>query len=242
MPSATALCAAILAALILIAYGLVLWRMCAWETGATLGALAIVVVAAAWVRFCPGAPIRYAPDDECSIFALALQLYSTPDPRVLLGDTGGPPALLYIVFGAQWFPWIGTAALRGYSSVCGVLACIGTFAVCRALHMRRLPAWIAAAAQALLPWAIFYGRTMQGGEFFWHSSIVLWGLAIALTGRWRPAVAAGAVAFGLWLLLYDYYAGRAMPYMVLASVPWLPRTARRAIVSAVAVAVIDLVN
>jgi hypothetical protein len=65
---------------------------------------------------------------------------------------------------------------------------------------------------AVLPWSIFYGRIALGGELIFHQALLLAGLArlIWMGGGAADALLAG---FGLCLLLWDYWAGRAMTGM-----------------------------
>lgn len=121
------------------------------------------------------------------------------------------PYLLPAVFQAPLVPLAGISrwSIRSYAIVTSVLATPGIFGAARAMGMRLAPALLAGGLVAVLPWAIFYGRIALGGELIFHQALLLGGLAglVWQRGGWRDALLAG---FGLCLLLWDYWAGRAM--------------------------------
>ena len=123
----------------------------------------------------------------------------------------GLPVLLNALFQAQLVPLFGPGfwAIRLYSLIASVLAAAGAFAAARALRGEVIPSLAAAAFVAVLPWSIFYGRISIGGELVLHETLLIAALAhlVFQEGAW-PEMAVGA--FGQWLLLYDYFAGRGI--------------------------------
>ena len=132
----------------------------------------------------------------------------------------GIPALLNILFQAQLVPLLGPGqwSIRLYSMLASSLAVPAAFAFGRGMNLRIGPSLALAALVACLPWSIFFGRISIGGELVFHEMLLLAALSrLAFAdGDW-PETAIGG--FGQWLLLYDYFCGRALlPLGVLAAV------------------------
>lgn len=234
----TAAHAAMIVAVAVVAfYALVLTMMLRREPPLCVLAVCMTAMAALGLRlvwpqdFPPG----YGVDE--TVMGNLCQIRDSPNARALLGATGAAPALLYVVFGAQWIDIIGVwGAVRLYSICSSVLACVGFFAVSRRLGMSLAAAWVAAALMAVMPWALLYGRTAEGGQLLWHQSIALWaiaGLVFAQGGRVEAAIA----ALALMLLIQDYYCGRALLYCAVLSLPFAATHQQRALLlMAVAIA------
>lgn len=128
------------------------------------------------------------------------------------------PYLLTSLFEVPLVPLVGANrwSIRTYSMATSVLAVPALFAAGRAMGMRVAPSLLAGGLAAVLPWSIYYGRTILGGELIFHQALLLAGLGLLVWGRggWAAAVLA---AFGLCLLLWDYWAGRAMTGMPLVA-------------------------
>ncbi|HUI27939.1 MAG TPA: hypothetical protein VL403_17790 [Candidatus Kryptonia bacterium] len=126
------------------------------------------------------------------------------------------PVLLTALFQAQLVPVVGPNrwAIRTHSLVTSVLSTPAAFAVARALGLGVIPSLSVGAFVAVLPWSLFYGRISQGGELVFAQLLLLAAIArlVSERGGW-PEVLMGS--FGLCLLLYSYWCGRAMVGMPL---------------------------
>jgi len=218
------LLAGAIGAVILAGYALALWWLLRGERPATYTALVALcglslALRLVWTHDYPAGLNEDEPKNlRCSIEAL--------QRGVFFGDScNGPPYLLSAVFAAPLVPWVGENrwAMRSYSMATSVLATPAAFAVARAMGLRTAAALLAGGLLAVLPWALFYGRISLGGELIFHQLLLLAALARLVwpaaargpagEGRapaepgWREA---GLGAFGLSLLLWDYYAGRSM--------------------------------
>lgn len=131
----------------------------------------------------------------------------------------GVPYLLSALFAAPLVPLVGFNrwAMRSYALALSVLAPAAGYAVGRAMALDAISSLVVGGLLAVLPWSILYGRVSLGGELVFHQLLLLAALARLIwrdTAGWREALlGAGA----LCLLLYDYYAGRAMLAMPLVA-------------------------
>jgi len=128
------------------------------------------------------------------------------------------PYLLTALFVAPLEPYLGATrwTMRSYSLVTGVLAVPAAFAAARALGLSVAASLAAGGLVAVLPWSLLYGRIMFGGELIFHQLLLLAALARLV---WKRGGRADALlgGFALCLLLWDYYAGRAMVAMPLVA-------------------------
>lgn len=151
-------------------------------------------------------------EDEPKFLGCALQAL---DARAFAGESCiHIPYLLTALFEAQLVPLVGANrwAIRSYSMMTSVLATPAAFAAARSMRLRVAPALAVGGLVAVLPWSIFYGRVALGGELIFHQALLVAGLArlIWMLGSAVEALIAGG---GLCLLLWDYWAGRAMMAM-----------------------------
>lgn len=209
--------AAAIGVLIICGYVLALWWLLRREAAWTFAALAALCGVSLSLRvvLTGNYPTGLNTDEpknlSCSIPAL--------EAGRLFGEScNGPPYLLSTVFAAQLVPYVGDNpwAMRTYALVTGVLATPAAFGVARAIGLTVGPSLAAAGLVAVLPWSIFYGRITLGGELIFHELLLLAALArlVWMEGGWADSLLGG---FGLSLLLWDYYAGRAMLGMPLVA-------------------------
>jgi hypothetical protein len=148
-------------------------------------------------------------EDEPKVLACAVQALSR---GTIFGESCiHIPYLLFAVFDAPLVPYLGATrwAIRLYPILTSVLATPAVFGAARAFGMRVGPSLAAGGLVAVLPWSLFYGRIALGGELIFHQALLLGGLGrlLAADGGAPDTLLAG---FGLCLLLWDYWAGRAM--------------------------------
>lgn len=198
-------------------YGVALWWLLRRESAWTFVALACLCGIALGTRLVltDGYPWGLAEDEpkflSCSVDALA---------RGSIADESciHIPYLLTSLYQAPLVPVIGANrwSIRSYAMITSVLAIPALFAAARAMGLRVAPSLFAGGLAAVLPWSIYYGRMILGGELIFHQALLLAGLGrlIWQRGRWPDALLG---AFGLCLLLYDYWAGRAMAPLPLAA-------------------------
>jgi len=206
-----------LAILIVLGYVAALWWLLRRESTVVLLALAALTCLSLTLR------LFYTTDypsglyeDEPNALAYAMDMLRQGqlwgESRVLI------PVFLTVLFQGQLAFLIGPTrwAVRLYSMSTSVLATPAIFALGRALGLRAIPSLAAGALFAVLPWSLLYGRIHLGGELFFHELLLLTVLArlIWQQGRWAE-VAIGA--FAQCLLLYDYWAGRAVLGMSLVA-------------------------
>lgn len=138
--------------------------------------------------------------------------------RIYDGECVGMPMLFLTLFEAQLVPILGPTrwAVRSFSLIAGVLSVAAAFAVGRGLMLAVLPSLGISALVACLPWSIFYGRIMLGGELVFHQLLLLAALVrfVWASGSW-PDILVGGI--GLCGLLHDYFCGRAMVPMTLVA-------------------------
>ncbi|MDX2170997.1 MAG: hypothetical protein SF182_28265 [Deltaproteobacteria bacterium] len=213
-------------------YALALWWLLRGERPATYTALVALCGLSLALRLVltQSYPTGLNEDEpknlNCSMLAVERGTY--------LGEScNGPPFLLSVLFAVPVAELSGPNrwAMRGYSTALSVLSTPAAFAVARAMGVRVAGGLLAAGLVAVLPWALFFGRISLGGELFFHQLLLLaalarliwpeWiarrtappGVAVApVDAGWREALLAG---FALAMLLWDYYAGRAMVGMPL---------------------------
>jgi hypothetical protein len=230
----------VLTVLALCLYAYATWAMLRRETPRVLLALSVVVGIAAVLR---SIYVHQYPfglnQDEAKILIAAWQRLTGQERFFSYHGESGFHLPLYVMFHATvWTVASYWWAVHLYPAVCGVLAVIGAFAVCRALGQDALQGLFAAGCIAVVPWALLYSRTSVGAEMTWHELIVLWALLQMLADRatWREAMLLG---FALVLLIYDYFAGRAVLFFALATTPFMPRWRNAGfVVLAVAVALL----
>jgi hypothetical protein len=199
--------------LILAGYGFALWWLLRRERALTLIALALLGGLSLALRLVltGGYPWGLFEDEpkflQCAVQALAQQAFAGESCIHI-------PYLLTALFEAQLVPFIGANrwAIRSYSMITSVLATPAAFAAARSMRLRVAPALAVGGLVAVLPWSIFYGRIALGGELIFHQALLIAGLA-RLIWMLSGAVEALIAGFGLCLLLWDYWAGRAMMAM-----------------------------
>lgn len=220
------------AAAIIAVYALALWWLLRGERPATYTALvALCGLSLALRLVLTGSYPTGLNEDEpknlnCSMLAVERGVY--------LGEScNGPPYLLSVLFAVPLVELFGPNrwAMRGYSTALSVLSTPAAYAVARAMGVRVAGALVAGGLVAVLPWALFYGRISLGGELIFHQLLLLAALARLIWPQWiarrtappgveLPPVDAGwrealLAGFALAMLLWDYYAGRAMVGMPL---------------------------
>jgi hypothetical protein len=86
---------------------------------------------------------------------------------------------MHALFQGQLVPLLGPGrwAIRAYSLVGGVLCIPAAFAAARALQLAVAPSLAAAGLIAVLPWALFYSRVMQGAELTFQQLLLIAALA-----------------------------------------------------------------
>lgn len=198
---------------------LALWWLLRRETRGTLLALAALTAAALLLRLAhlDDYP-RGLNEDEPKVLASALRALHQGQ---LLGESAiSVPALMHILFQATLVPLLGIGrwTIRLYSLAGGVLCVPAAFAAARAMRLSTVASLGGAALLAVLPWALFYSRVMQGGELTFQQLLLLAALAALIwrRGGWPEALIG---AFALAWMLYGYWCTRAMlPMPLLAAV------------------------
>lgn len=200
------------AGVILLVYGIALWwwavRDATWLVRTALLAicgLALVLRVVYTTEFPAGLNEDEPKNLACSIKA------------VTQGDFFGMacnsvPYLLSTVFAVPLVPLLGFGrwAMRAYSIGLSVLAPAMGYAVGSSMALEPIGSLTMAGLLAVLPWSLFYGRVSLGGELVFHELLLLAALARLIWREhagWREGLLGGV---GLALLLYGYYAGRAM--------------------------------
>jgi len=153
-------------------------------------------------------------EDEPKVLAAALAALKSGQ---LLGEsTISVPILMHALFQGTLVPLFGIGfwTIRLYSLIGGVLCVPAAFAAARAMNLSVVASLAGAALIAVLPWALFYSRVMQGAELTFQQLLLLAALAALIwrRGGW-PEVLIGA--FALAWLLYGYWCTRAMLAMPL---------------------------
>ncbi len=198
--------------------GLALWWLLRLERGATLLALLALTAAALALRLLHlGDFPRGLNEDEPKVLAAAIG--ALRHGRLLAESTIAVPVLMHALFQATLVPLLGIGfwTIRLYSLVGGVLCVPAAFATGRAMRLSVVASLGGAALVAVLPWALFYSRVMQGAELTFQQLLLLAALAALIwrRGGW-PEAAIGAFALG-WML-YGYWCTRAMlPMPLLAA-------------------------
>ncbi|MBX3026399.1 hypothetical protein KF840_15935 [bacterium] len=197
---------------------LALWWLLRREARATLLALAALTAAALLLRLAhlDDYP-RGLNEDEPKVLASALARLH--DGHLLAESAISVPALMHILFQATLVPLLGIGrwTIRLYSLVGGVLCVPAAFAAARAMRLSTVASLGGAALLAVLPWALFYSRVMQGGELTFQQLLLLAALAALIwrRGGWPEALIG---AFALAWMLYGYWCTRAMlPMPLLAA-------------------------
>jgi len=210
MPPFGAAIAPFLAGAIVVAYVAALWRFLRHESWATWLALSGICAMSLALRvvYTTDFPSGFS-EDEPHLLGCASEALRRGS---LFGEgCTGFPELLDVLFQAQLIPLIGPGrwAIRSYSLFTSVLATLATFAVARGMQARTSAGLLTAGLVAVLPWSLLYGRIYLGGELIFHQLLLLAALTHLI---WRRGALGdvGIGALGLTLLLYDYFAGRAM--------------------------------
>jgi hypothetical protein len=229
-----------LAGLVIVLYGAAIWRCLCRESLGTVLLLGGIVLVALVLRLVPRGYPWLCNEDEPHILYDAVVSYRSGEVWRLASFTSGPPALLQILFGAQLYEWGSSplVAMRAYSIGCSVLSCIIGYGVARAMRLSVAAGVLVAAAYAVAPWALLYGRTALGGEVVLHTGLVVLGISEALWSERLSRFAVLAVGAGLLLLLYDYYAGRTMLYVAMLTVPFMRWRRAVAVGTAISVAML----
>ncbi len=206
---------------ILLAYAAALWWLLRRETMATLAVLVALIGVAASLRlvYTESYPPGFDQDEPKVLYCAAQEMRAG---HLAHEGCTGIPVLLNALFQAQLVPLIGPGrwAVRSYSMATSVLATPAAFGAARALGLAAAPSLAAAAFIATLPWSLFYGRMSLGGEMVFHELLLIAALAALVMRRrngWEEAAAIAVGTLGQTLLLYDYYAGRAMPALCLGA-------------------------
>jgi hypothetical protein len=205
-----------LTALILVGYAASLWWLLRREPRIVLVGLLAICAFSLCLRlvyttdFPPG-----FDDDEPKLLANAL--VARRGGLLFRPSEIMTPVLLKALFEAAVYQIVpGRWAMRGYSMAASVLAALVAYAAARGLKLRTVPALAAAVFASVLPWSIFWGRIMVGGQLVFHELLLLAALGrIVWAGGGAPEVAIGG--FGLGLLCYDYFCGQVMLGMPLAA-------------------------
>ena len=156
-------------------------------------------------------------EDEPKVLASAIG--ALRQGRLLAESTIAVPVLMHALFQATLVPLLGIGrwTIRLYSLIGGVLCVPAAFATARAMRLSSVASLGAAALIAVLPWALFYSRVMQGAELTFQQLLLLAALA-ALIWRGGGWVEALIGAFALAWMLYGYWCTRAMlPMPLLAA-------------------------
>ncbi len=208
---------ALVGIVILGGYGVALWWLLRRESPWTFVALALLCGLSLTLRLVltDGYPWAIAEDEPkflgCAVQALARGSIASESCVHI-------PYLLGSLFQAPLVPYIGANrwSMHSYSMLTGVLATPVLFAAARAMGLRTASSLVVGGLVAVLPWSLYYGRMIFGGELIFHQALMIAGLAglIWRRGGWPEALLAG---FGLCLLLWDYWAGRSMVGMPLAA-------------------------
>lgn len=199
-----------LALLIAAGYGLALWWLLRGERGAVLaGLVALASLALALRLVLTGGYPWGLVEDEPKFLACASE-------AVARGELAHEscihiPYFVNAVFAVPLASIVGATrwAIRSYTLLASVLAVPALYGAARAIGLRPAGGLVAAGLVAVLPWSLYYGRVTLGGELILHQALLIAGLAglVWRHGGWREALLGG---FGLCLLLWDYWAGRAM--------------------------------
>ncbi|MEO8604683.1 MAG: hypothetical protein ABI629_19095 [bacterium] len=228
---------------------------------ARFAALAVAIVAGAvaslWYLLRRERPPALLGLLALSAAGLALRLLYTNDfprglnedePKVLAAAIGAVrnggflaesnisvPVLMHALFQGQLVAWFGPGfwAIRLYSLAGGVLCIPAAFAAARALGVGVAAAFGSAALIAVLPWALFYSRVMQGAELTFQQLLLIAALARLVFAPLSPpparpprvlaalvqpaqrllrdgAAEALIASFALAWLAYGYWCTRAM--------------------------------
>ena len=199
--------------LILAGYAFALWWLLRRERAVTFIGLALLCGLSLALRLVLTGGYPWGLfEDEPKFLGCALQALNT---EAFAGESCiHIPYLLTALFEAQLVPFVGANrwAIRSYSMMTSVLATPAAFAAARSMRLRVAPALAVGGLVAVLPWSIFYGRIALGGELIFHQALLVAGLA-RLIWMLSGAVETLIAGFGLCLLLWDYWAGRAMMAM-----------------------------
>jgi hypothetical protein len=211
------------------ASGVALWWLLRREARTTLLCLALVASVGLSLR------LFYTTDfptglneDEPKVLYWAGKAIKEDAP--LAESNISVPILMHALFQGQLIPILGPGrwAIRTYNLVGGVLAIPAAFAVARALQLAVAPSFVAAGLIAVLPWALFYSRVMQGAELTFQELLLLAALARLVFAPPAPAPPPGPArpvgwrewllgSFALAWLLYGYWCTRAMLGMPLVA-------------------------
>ena len=216
----------LLALAIVAASALGLWWLLRRESRTTLLVLAVLTSLALAVRlaYTTDFPPGLNEDEPKVLYAAGLALQR----GTLLAESNiSVPVLMHALFQGQLIPLLGPGrwAIRAYSLVGGVLCVPAGFAAARALPLAVAPSLAVGGLIAVLPWALFYSRVMQGAELTFQQLLLIAALARLVftapagdtangprSAGWREW-ALGSFALG-WLL-YGYWCTRAMVGMPL---------------------------
>ncbi len=226
------------AAALALVYAVILWRMTRQESSLVKVLLLGIVLVATALRlvFTYDYPPGIYPDEILHLVR-AWQRFTGQTPLFSASDGAGMSMALYaVVQGALWQFVPAWWAIRLFGIIGGILSVVGIFATARAMGRGTDGALFAAGCASVLPWALLYGRSSMGGEIIWHETIATWALARCIwhDGDWTDAA---SITFALSLLFYDYFAGRAVIWFVIAMMPILRWRQRWLVAAAVVIAV-----
>lgn len=167
-----------LALAIVAASALSLWWLLRRESRSTLLTIAVLTSLALALRlaYTTDYPRGLNEDEPKVLFAAAR---AVANGTVLAESNISVPVIMHSLFQAQLIPLLGPGrwAIRGYSLVGGLLCVPAVFAAARALRLSVAPSLAASGLIAVLPWALFYSRVMQGAELTFQQLLLIVALA-----------------------------------------------------------------
>jgi hypothetical protein len=202
------------------ASGLGLWWLLRREGATTLLALAAVTALALALRLAYTTDYpRGLNEDEPKVLYAAGRAVQR---GTLLAESNiSVPILMHALFQGQLIPLLGPGrwAIRGYSLVGGVLCIPAAFAAARALQLAVAPGLAVAGLIAVLPWAMFYSRVMQGAELTFQQLLLLAALGRLIFASSADQTVNNSPRPAGWRewALYGYWCTRAMLAMPLVA-------------------------
>jgi hypothetical protein len=209
---------------VLLGYGLSVWGFLRRESRSTCLFLAGLVGIALVLRliYPHDYPPGYNPD-EPKRFQSSVRARLADDP--ISPGYDAVSNLFSALFSAPLLPLEpyvgGRFVVRGYSIAAGALSVALLYTFCRALELGVTASLVGAALLVVLPWSLFYSRVTAASELILHELILGTALARLIwdsKAGWREGCAG---AFGLTLLLYDYWAGQVLLVWPLLTLPFL---------------------
>lgn len=202
-------------------YATVLWMMLRHESRKTLFGLACILIATAATHTFRlyEIPPGYYEDEIKSIYQ-AWNRFTGEAPLFSGGDGIGVPMAAYaMIKGVLWQFLPAWWAIRLHSMFCGIILPAGVFGLGRAMRLSTEASFCSAIVASFTPWALLFSRTSIGIEIVWHQVICLWIVAqlawsTAQRTLGQTVFAVISLVASIGLLMYDYYAGRMVIYML----------------------------